>query len=185
MALCNKIAENVNACVELSQGNNPDLYIINMDDFGGFTEVDEVITSITLPDPLVSPAIFKIEGKKRSLRPYADFVDNPTQGTHSHTIEGVIFDISAAGRKVFNAMANGNFVCIIENNDDTFDIVGLRNGLEMSTDSSYNRHNADTKGAIAFTLKTPSDFGEKNTIQQFEDTDYDTTKAFIEANLAP
>ena len=176
----------------IAAGVNQRLLLINLDDIDAVTydvTLTTLISDITLGAG--RKAAFAFEGVRQSLNPQTAFVPQNVSVGYDHQIDFLVFDITQEQKDNLEKMALGKLVAIVENKNavgngnSVFEVFGLNVGLEVQ---SNVRINADLESAGAFqvSLKTSDNEGKEPKLpQSWFDTDYDTTKAKVDALLTP
>lgn len=187
MSICDiKIANDISSsCTDpLYTGKAKKGYIINKADIASFTESGHIISALTLA---ASTYAYLVEVNSKT----------PFQGTATAMNEGdmkndftntVTFHIANDGagfrKDVVEPIANGKFIIIVENEwggtsgDNKFAVYGWQKGLVASGDNTEDADN----GGWTFTLVEE---GVPVAGYYFYDTDVATTRAALEALLAP
>lgn len=193
MSSCGKISADalINCAQQLVGGVKDRLILINQDDIDTITyDIDNplIVTDITL---VSSPAAraYVFEGKNNSIDASWALNKGKYANNYDHTVVFKIFDDSPEVRQQIEALANGKFVAIQENNyrgandEAAFEIKGLGVGLVLTV-AKGDRSDADTQGAPDLTLATPDTYKEPKLPAFFFDTDYVTTRAAVNALIA-
>ena len=151
--------------------------------------VPQLITDIVLSQ--LGDAAYAFDGTRLSLTPETSFVPQTASSGYNHTVNFIVFDISAAQKENVERMALGKMVAIVQNvnaagNSDTvFEVFGKDVGMEVL---ELTRINADleTLGGFSIQLNSSDDFSkEPHLPSSFFDTDFVTTKAKVDALLIP
>jgi hypothetical protein len=149
----------------------------------------QLITNITLTQS--GDVAYAFEGTRTSLTPETAFVPQTVSSGYDHTVNFLVFDISAAQKENLEAMALGKMVAIIQNvntagnGDSVFEVLGKDVGLEVQELTRING-DLETNGAFSIQLKSSDDFSkEPHLPSSFWDTDFVTTKAKVDALLVP
>lgn len=189
---CGLIFDDIeNDCANpLVGGASARLILLNVDDVVSF-EYDvtdpNIITGFNLT---ASPAAraYVFEGYKNSVEPSYEQVPGDFFSYFNHQVIFRIFKNTPDAKNQINAMNNGKFYAIVENNyrgDDgngAFELYGLVQGLEVTAGNRAGNDTA-TQGAHVITLSSPANYKEPKLPNSIFDTDYTTTKALVDALL--
>lgn len=166
-------------------GLEPVGYIINRADIKSYTESDGVVSDIKLK---TGKKAFQIQ--QMGQQPFNGTGDEMQEGdvmnTFNKNVQFIVLDNGPeVAEGVIRPMVNGEFVVIVENkyrvdaSENAFEVIGLDKGARAS---SVTRSKYENNAGWVCTLierETP------NPAKYVWATDYDTTKAALEALLTP
>lgn len=196
MSICGVITSGAlfNCDTPIAPGVDERLILINKDDFDDATVTfdamdDFIITNIVLAAG--GKQGFSFEGNRQSNNPQYLFVPQTVAVGYDHQIDFLAFDISAVQKDNLEKMALGKMVAIVENNrgrgngDNFFEVYGSEVGMEVITLTRIPS-DLETQGAFSIQLKTSDNAGKEPKMPPtWFETDYDTTKALVDALLTP
>ena len=170
----------------ISAGVKDMLYLVNFADIATITEDlanPNLIESFTL-----SPGAFlyRFEGKNNSIDPKSSLVKARYSNTFQHECMFKVFDNASDIKTQLEYMTNVKIVAIVENNykgstgEVPFEIYGLRSGLTINVLERIV-NDQETQGAYNITLSSSEQIKEPYLPATLFDTDYATTKAFLES----
>ena len=178
----------VNCTPKLVGGANDRLILINFDDIASLTPDvgnPNLYTAITLAATKVA---YVFEGKQQSVEPSHALVKTRYSIGHDHIVQFKAFNNSPSVKVVLDAMVEGRFLAIIENNfkgtsgNAAFELYGVDAGLYVEV-MERNVADSETLGAYNIQLKS-GEFGKEGHVpSSLWDTDYVTTKALVDALL--
>jgi len=169
-------------------GTDDRLILINFGDIDGITRNvsnSQLIELITLASG--KEAHF-VQGKNLSNEPVYNLVNNRYFKGVSHEVRFKAFSNTPESKQQIENIKDGLFVAIIENKyrgvdgNAAFEVYGLDIGLEL-VEATRNPNDSDTGGAHDLLLQTPEETPEGHLPATFFDTNYNTTKAIIDALL--
>ena len=187
----------IDICGEITAGFTPDcdnpiiagatdrLILFNFDDIDTFTfgARPGVISGITLKS---GKSGYAWVGQNRSVEPRVALVRGRYSNQFDHESTFKVFGNSPEVKEQLNKMVNGRYLAIVENNfkgnmgDAAFELQGIRGGVEVAELERITA-DADTEGAYNVIMRS-SEFGREAKLPKtIWDTDYNTTKALIEA----
>lgn len=188
MALCNYLIEkNIQAdCASpIFAGVEAVGYIINRSDIKSFMKANGIVSAIGLNSGAKAYLIQQM-GQQPFNGTGSEFQQGEVMNTFNRKVQFIILDNSPeVAEDIVNPMANGEFVVIVENKykDDTksnaFEVYGLDKGARATAITEDKYQNMAGWVCELTETETPN----SNTF--FWDTDYDTTKAALEALLTP
>lgn len=156
------------------------MILFNYDDIRSYTEVDGVVTSITMRGGKVG---YIFEGFRDDVS-LSEEVLKPEIGVpqFKHNTGLVIYEMTQVQKNNIEKISRGRFVAIVENRgkkDYSFEIVGKSVGLELVPELIHDAH--ENGGFHVLQLSTPTDDGEYETKlpQQFG-TNYQNTIDIID-----
>ena len=160
----------------ISAGVKDMLYLVNFADIATIVEDlanPNLIESFTLA---AGAFLYRFEGKNNSIDPKSTLVKARYSNTFNHECIFKVFDTKV--------------VAIVENNykgstgEVPFEIYGLRSGLEITVMERIV-NDQETQGAYNITLSSSEQIKEPYLPATLFDTDYATTKAFLENLFTP
>ena len=147
---------------------------------------DSLITDITMK---TGTQCWAFGGKKTSISASSEL--NPTDFAvyYNHIVNLIVWDTSSDQKQNLQGMAEGNLFCIIENANDSshgdsvFEVFCLERGGEVTQNTRLNGGD-DAGGGYSLIISTPeAGGGEVQLPKSWNDTDYATTLAKVEALL--
>ena len=195
MSICGKIIAGADFDCDnpIAPGVNERLILLNKDDFNDAAISFDLTDGFIIQDIIMPTGTngFAFEGNRQSLAPQYDFIPQTVSVGYDHTINFLVFDVSAIQKDNLEKMALGKLVAIIENNrglgngDNFFEVYGIDVGLEVLTLSRIPS-DVETGGAFSLQLKTSDNAGKEPKMPPtWFDTDYNTTKVLVDAILIP
>lgn len=158
-------------------------YIINKDDIKSVTEASGVVSALSLKTGTKAFTIQQL-GKQPFNGTGTEIAEGDYMNRFNRKVAFVILDNSPdISEKIVTPMANGEFVVIVENKykdaskKNAFEIYGLDKGARASAISQTKYENMAGWSVELTEENTP------NSGKFFWDTDYDTSKADLEALL--
>jgi hypothetical protein len=133
---------------------------------------------------------FYIQGARNSVTPASTFSLIGKDSQCLHEVRFIIFKSDTKAKWQLSKMKKNKYVAIVENNDGTFEVYGLYNGLIIK-EANYTPANPETKRTRAVLLANADDSQEPDDPHTLLATDYATTLALIEslifvsANITP
>lgn len=132
---------------------------------------------------------YKVQGIKQVMGASSELVKKETSSdAWKHTFNGILLNFSAANKLELQSMAEGaSLVAMVElkwkgaNNEDAFQVLGYKSGLELN-ESVWNTKEND--GTASFILSSVDGFEEPKQIYTLLETDYATTKAAFDLKFA-
>lgn len=157
------------------------LILFNLEDLLSVTYAGgsnpNVISGITLKS---GAQAFVFEGTRNSNQPSHSFVPGTFVGGYDHLVNFHVFEKGQDQKDNLEKMAYHKVVAIIENNDQTFEVFGLKQGLEVQ-EQTRELFNTDTAGAFVVSLKTSDNSArEPKMPQDLFLTDYTTTRDLVD-----
>lgn len=186
MITCAKISANVvgASCSPAVVGIEPELVLINFDDIESVTMANNVISGITLATGQKGA---KYESAKNAFEASAALAAGTYMNKVTHQVIFRIFLKTQAIKDELDKMLNARLVAIVKNLDKAtaevrYEVYGLEAGLVLS---DLQSNSTDTDGVIyTGTLGSEDGKGESSLPKSFFTTDYDTTKAAVDALVA-
>jgi hypothetical protein len=170
----------------ISAGVKDMLYLVN------FADIDSIVEDIANPNLIESftlaagAFLYRVEGKNNSIDPTSSLVKARYSNTFNHECIFRVFDNASSIKQQLEYMTNVKMVAIVENNfkgsngEVPFEIYGLRSGLTINVLTRVV-NDAETQGAYTITLSSSEQIKEPYLPATLFDTDYATTKAFLES----
>lgn len=157
------------------------LVLMNFEDIASFT-VDgtnpSIITAFTL---VAGKQAYSFQGVRNSLVPEQHYTPgrfSPSQ--YDHVVNFLVWEFTQAQKDNLEAMAIKKQVAIIQNADQTFEVYGIRNGLEL-TQNDRLPGDQDTGGGYSLILKTSDNEAKEPKLpRSFFSTDFATTKDLVD-----
>ena len=190
MAVCDgiTIGSTFDCDEPVTPGVDNRLLLGNKQDISVVTHTLTVITAITMK---TTKAMFAFNGIRQSLNPQYQFIPQTVSVGYDHQVDFIVFDISQLQKDNIEAMGLGKLTAVVENKnsagngDNFFEVYGLDVGMEMQTAGRIPM-DLETQGAFSLSLKTSDNEGKEPKMPQtWFLTDYDTTKALVDALLIP
>ncbi len=186
MISCAKIAANVvgASCSPSVVGIEPEVVLINFEDIESVTESGNVVSGITLATGTHG---YKYESAKNAFEASAALAAGTYLNKVTHQVIFRIFLKSQTIKDELDKMLNARLVAIVKNLDKAtaavrYEVYGLEAGLTLSDLQSTS---TDTDGVVyTGTLASEDGKGESTLPKSFFTTDYDTTKAAVDALVA-
>lgn len=185
--LCEYLISNditTNCSNPIYAGLEPLGYIINRADIKSVVEADGIVSSLVLE---TGKKAFRIQqmGQQPFNGTSSEMQEGDVMNTFNKVVGFIILDNGPTiAEDVIRPMANGEFVIIIENkyrvdaSKNAFEIIGLDKGAK-ATAITQNKYENNAGWQCELTeSETP------NASKFVWDTDYDTTKAMLEALLS-
>jgi hypothetical protein len=197
MSKCyNKLTSDIalNCKVNLVSGIGDKVWLINRDDIDFEsctynTLNNNIIESIVLNSASPTLRGYYAEGFRNSNEYENTLVKGKYQNGWEQKLTIRVFDNTADTKEQVNEIANGKFVCVIENNykseDGTsaFEVLGWSVGLEVA-EAMRNPSDADMKGGWTLVLQTDEDNKERYPAKTFFNTDIATSRTALDALVA-
>lgn len=126
-------------------------------------------------------AAFAFEGVRNSLVPEQHYAPGRfSPSSYEHMINFLVFEFTQAQKDNLEAMAIEKQVAIVQNADQTFEVYGIRNGLEVTTNDRLPG-DQDSGGGFQIVLKTSENEAKEPKLPRtFFKTDFATTKALVD-----
>ena len=176
----------------LQAGVEQRLIIFNRTDIDTVT-YDVTVTSLITNITLVTGAQgYEFTGVKQSINPQYSLIPAAVSVGYDHLVDMHIWDVSQEQKDNLENMAvTNNLVAVVENINDVslansvFEVYGLGRGMEVFSLSRIPGDQEST-GAFVVQLKTSDDTGKEVRMPtSWFDTDFQTTKAAVDALLTP
>ncbi len=186
MAVCTFLISKdveLNCSNPIFTGIEPLGYIINKADIASYTKTTGIVSALSLNTGAKAYRIQQV-GQQPWNGTTTEMQEGDVLNTFNKTAAFIILDNSpAVSENIVNPMANGEFVVIIENkykddaNKNAFEIFGLDKGCRASSVTQNKYENMAGWAVELVESETP------NASTFFWDTDYETSKADLEALL--
>lgn len=108
---------------------------------------------ISLLKPKVGKKFFEFTGQNNSIVARNSFTRNQFQGTFTHEIDFIVFDVTAKALAEINRINKGRLIAIFEDSNKQFRVAGLDAGLRTSANSS-DTSNTEIGGSHQITLSS-------------------------------
>jgi len=124
---------------------------------------------------------FSFQGIRNSLVPEQHYAPGRfSANSYEHMVNFLIWDFTQEQKDNIEAMAIEKQVALVQNADKTFEVYGIRNGLEMITNDRLPG-DQDTGGAYNIVLKTSeNEANEPKLPRTFFKTDFAATLALVD-----
>lgn len=158
------------------------LILWNLEDVSSYTPASSGNANIVEAILLKAGAqAFSFDGVRNSNIPGSDFIPGTFVSGYDHRVNFHVWDFTQNQKDNLERLAVQRVVALIQNSDDTFEIYGLNQGLELQ-EAPRNPGDTDTSGAFVIALKT-SDNGarEPKYPQTFFKTDFASTLVLADA----
>ena len=144
-----------------------DIWLFNTSNISSYTDSSGTITALTLATGATG---YKMEIEKGSGNTYQERQEDDSSGIdYKHGFEGRIADTSATARTFIDNFNGPDVTMVVRRNDDTFDILGLDEGVRMV------RMNESTRsGELGYNFAFEG-MGFNYVMKKFLDTDLATT----------
>lgn len=148
----------------------------------------QIIEGVNL---VTSPAArgYVFEGYTNSIEPTTTLVKGAYRSLWNHQILFRVFANTPEAKEQIEAIKNGSFVAILENNyrgvngNAAFELYGKVQGLELTVTEAI-KNDAESQGAYVLTLSTPENTKEPNLPATVFITNYAATKALVESLIS-
>jgi hypothetical protein len=156
--------------------------LINKADISSITyssTTPNLITAFTLKTGKV---MHVFNGFKNFLTPSTETVDNPSgPSLYKHNVNFFILKNSQLIKNQIQRMGKGSFIVVFQNaqeNNDAFEVMGVRNGLELQPGAINNKN--ENSGAYNIILASRAGNEEPMLPQTWLSTDFATTRTAFE-----
>lgn len=124
---------------------------------------------------------FSFQGVRNSLVPEQHYAPGRfSPSSYEHMVNFLVWDFAQAQKDNLEAMAIEKQVAIVQNADKTFDVYGIRNGLEVTTNDRLPG-DQDTGGGYQIVLKTSENEAKEPKLPRtFFKTDFATTLDLVD-----
>lgn len=177
----------------LVAGVNQRLILMNQDDWEAAIKTYDVtlpslLTDVVLPQGKQG---YAFEGIRTSLKPQSAYIPGTTSVGYDHQLDFIVFDISQEQKDNLEEMGLKKVVGVVQNinavgnGNSVFEVFGGGVGLELITNVRIN-DDQETSGGFAISIKTSDNGGKEPKLPtSWWDTDFNTTKAKVDALLVP
>ena len=162
-------------------GTEERLVLMNFKDIDSFTVSGtnaSIIEGFTLK---AGGAAHAFEGVRNSLVPEQHYAPGRfSPSSYEHMVNFVVFEFTQAQKDNLEAMAIEKQVAIVQYADKTFEVYGIRNGLEVVTNDRLPS-DLDSGGAYQIVLKTSENEAKEPKLPRtFFKTDFAATLALVD-----
>lgn len=107
------------------------IWLFNINDYSAYTESGGVVSAFTMK---TAKNAYKMEIKKKSGRLFQEKQEDDDGGiSYMQGFDFVIADNSSTARTFVDNLNGVLLTAVVLRNDDTFDVIGLDEGVELST----------------------------------------------------
>ena len=157
------------------------LVLMNFKDIASFTVQSanpSIIEGFTLKS---GTQAFSFQGTRNSLVPEQHYAPGRfSPSSYEHLVNFLVWDFTQAQKDNLEAMAIEKQVAIVQNADKTFEVYGIRNGLEVTTNDRLPG-DQDTGGGYSIVLKTSENEAKEPKLPRtFFLTDFATTLDLVD-----
>lgn len=155
------------ACQLPSKGTSFDqIWLFNLSEYGSYTEAAGVVSAFSMNTAKVA---YKIEIKKGSGILAQEKQEDDNGGIdYMQSFSFTISDVSSTAQQFVDSLNGGRFTVVVLRNDQTFDVVGLDEGIELTTMTE------STDGVLGYQCMLSGD-GFNYVTKKFLDTDLATS----------
>jgi len=124
---------------------------------------------------------FSFQGTRNSLVPEQHYAPGRfSPSSYEHLLNFLVWDFTQEQKDNLEAMAVEKQVAIVQNADKTFEVYGIRNGLEVTTNDRLPG-DQDTGGGYSIVLKTSENEAKEPKLPRtFFKTDFAATLALVD-----
>lgn len=157
------------------------LVLMNFKDIASFTVQGanpSIIEGFTLKS---GTQAFSFQGVRNSLVPEQHYAPGRfSPSSYEHMVNFLVWEFTQAQKDNLEAMAIEKQVAIVQNADKTFEVYGIRNGLEVITNDRLPG-DQDTGGGFSIVLKTSENEAKEPKLPRtFFLTDFATTLDLVD-----
>lgn len=152
--------------------------------------ITTLITNIVLTGS--GNAGFAFQGIRRSLNPQSAFVPATVSVGYDHQVDFQVFEIGQAQKDNLEKLGLSKVVAIVQNvnapgnGDAVFEVFGKDAGMELQAGPMRINSDNETNSSYTISLKTSDESGKEPKLPtSYFDTDFNTTKAKVDAILVP
>jgi hypothetical protein len=145
---------------DIAGGVNDRLVLINKSDWDAAAKTydsDGRITNIVFA---VGATAFVFEGKNNSVAPEQSLVKQKYSEQYAHKIAFIVFNTGQLTKNNLQNMARNKQVAIVQNNNNTFEVYGQTQGLQVLTNARVLQ-DLETGGAFKLELGLPGDVNQE------------------------
>jgi len=157
------------------------LVLMNFKDIASFTVQSanpSIIEGFTLK---AGTQAYSFQGIRNSLVPEQHYAPGRfSANSYEHMVNFLVWDFTQVQKDNLEGMAIEKQVAIVQNADKTFDVYGIRNGLEVTTNDRLPG-DQDTGGGYQIVLKTSENEAKEPKLPRtFFKTDFAATLALVD-----